>query len=145
VEALAREYLAIRIWSAPAAISLYGLTGWLIALERGKAVLVIQIWMNGLNILLDVWFVLGLGWGVGGVATATVIAEVTGFALALWMCRDAFMKPAWRDWTRVFDRAALVEMAAVNRDILLRSLMLQAIFLTFMFYGAGFGDDVLGA
>lgn len=145
VEALAREYLAIRIWSAPAAIALYGLTGWLIALERTKAVLVVQLWMNGLNILLDLWFVLGLGWGVGGVATATVIAELSGFALAIWMCRDAFMRAAWRDWTRVFDRDALVEMAAVNRDILLRSLMLQAIFLAFMFFGAGFGDDVLAA
>jgi len=145
VEAMAREYLTIRIWSAPAAIALYGLTGWLIALERGRAVLVIQIWMNGLNILLDLWFVLGLGWGVGGVATATVIAEISGCALALWMCRDAFMRPAWRDWSRVFDRAALAEMAAVNRDILLRSLMLQAIFLAFMFFGAGFGDDVLAA
>ncbi|SFL34463.1 MATE family efflux transporter [Shimia haliotis] len=145
VEAMAREYLSIRIWSAPAAIALYGLTGWLIALERGRAVLVIQIWMNGLNILLDLWFVLGLGWGVGGVATATVIAEISGCALALWMCRDAFMRPAWRDWSRVFDRAALTEMAAVNRDILLRSLMLQAIFLAFMFFGAGFGDDVLAA
>lgn len=145
VETLAREYLSIRIWSAPAAIAIYGLTGWLIALERGKAVLIIQVWMNGLNILLDIWFVIGLGWGVGGVAIATVIAEVTGCALALWMCRDAFLRPAWRDWTRVFDRAALVEMAAVNRDILLRSLLLQAIFVSFLFLGADFGDVTLAA
>ncbi|TCL10220.1 MATE family multidrug resistance protein [Shimia isoporae] len=145
VEALARDYLSIRIWSAPAAIAIYGLTGWLIALERGKAVLIIQVWMNGLNILLDIWFVLGLGWGVGGVAIATVIAEVSGFALALWMCRDAFKRAAWRDWTRVFDRAALLEMAAVNRDILLRSLMLQAIFVSFLFLGADFGDVTLAA
>lgn len=145
VEALAREYLSIRIWSAPAAIAIYGLTGWLIALERGKAVLVIQVWMNGLNILLDLWFVLGLGWGVGGVAIATVIAELTGCGLALWMCRDAFLRPAWRDWTRVFDRAALLEMAAVNRDILLRSLLLQAIFVSFLFLGADFGDVTLAA
>ncbi|MGR3634772.1 MAG: MATE family efflux transporter [Shimia sp.] len=145
VETLAREYLAIRIWSAPAAIAIYGLTGWLIALERSKAVLVIQLWMNGLNILLDLWFVLGLGWGVGGVATATVIAEVTGCALALWMCRDAFARPSWRDWTRVFERTALIEMANVNRDILLRSLMLQAIFVSFLFLGADFGDVTLAA
>ncbi|WP_270728980.1 MATE family efflux transporter [Shimia sp. Alg240-R146] len=145
VETLAREYLAIRIWSAPAAIAIYGLTGWLIALERSKAVLVIQLWMNGLNILLDLWFVLGLGWGVGGVATATVIAEVTGCALALWMCRDAFARPSWRDWARVFERTALIEMATVNRDILLRSLMLQAIFVSFLFLGADFGDVTLAA
>ncbi|MGR3712638.1 MAG: MATE family efflux transporter [Shimia sp.] len=145
VESLAREYLSIRIWSAPAAIALYGLTGWLIALERTRAVLVIQLWMNGLNVALDLWFVLGLGWGIGGVATATVIAEVSGFALAIWLCRDAFLRPAWRDWTRVFDREALVEMATVNRDILIRSLLLQGIFVSFLFLGADFGDVTLAA
>ncbi|SFM50995.1 MATE family efflux transporter [Shimia aestuarii] len=145
VEELARGYLTIRVWSAPAAIGLYGLTGWLIALERARAVLVIQVWMNGLNILLDLWFVLGLGWGVEGVAFATFLAEWSGFALAFWLCRDAFQSPAWRDWARVFDRARLIEMAAVNRDILLRSLMLQAIFVSFLFLGADFGDITLAA
>jgi multidrug resistance protein, MATE family len=66
VEGLARDYLAIRIWGAPAAIAIYGLTGWLIAFERTRAVLVLQFWMNGVNVVLDLWFVLGLGWGVEG-------------------------------------------------------------------------------
>ncbi|MGX9349620.1 MATE family efflux transporter [Shimia sp. W99] len=145
VEGLARDYLSVRVWSAPAAIGLYGLTGWLIALERARAVLIIQVWMNGLNILLDLWFVLGLGWGVEGVAFATFLAEWSGFALAFWLCRDAFQSPAWRDWARVFDRARLIEVAAVNRDILLRSLMLQAIFVSFLFLGADFGDVALAA
>ncbi|HEX9856921.1 MAG TPA: MATE family efflux transporter, partial [Paracoccaceae bacterium] len=84
VEGLAQHYLAIRIWGAPATIALYAVTGWLIALERTRAVLLLQLWMNGLNVGLDLWFVLGLGWGVGGVATATLIAEWTGLALGLW-------------------------------------------------------------
>ena len=77
VETLARDYLAIRIWSAPAAIAIYGLTGWLIAQERTGAVLVLQVWMNGANIALDLWFVLGLGWGVPGVAVATFVGVVS--------------------------------------------------------------------
>jgi len=145
VETLARQYLQIRIWSAPAAIAIYGLTGWLIAQERTKAVLVIQLWMNGVNILLDLWFVLVLGWGVEGVAIATVIAEATGCVLAVWLCRDVFQNPAWKEKVRVFDPLALREMAAVNGDILLRSLMLQAIFMSFLFLGADFGDDTLAA
>jgi multidrug resistance protein, MATE family len=66
VETLARQYLAIRIWGAPATIALYAVTGWLIAAERTRGVLVLQLWMNGLNVGLDLWFVLGLGWGVAG-------------------------------------------------------------------------------
>jgi MATE family multidrug resistance protein len=145
VEGLARDYLAIRVWSAPAMIAIFGLTGWLIAQERTRAVLAIQVLMNGVNILLDLWFVLGLDWGVAGVARATVIAEWGGLVLGLWICRDAFAVPAWRDWPRVFDPVRLRVMAAVNTDILLRSLMLQVIFISFLFLGADFGDVTLAA
>lgn len=145
VEGLARDYMAIRIWSAPAAIALYGITGWLIAAERARAVLAIQVWMNGLNILLDLVFVLGLGWGVEGVALATFLAEWSGLALGLWFCRAAFARPHWHDWPRVFDAARLRRMASVNTDILIRSVLLQAIFVSFMFYGARFGDVPLAA
>jgi MATE family multidrug resistance protein len=145
VEGLARQYLAIRIWTAPAAISVYALTGWLIAMERTAAVFWVQLVMNGVNILLDLVFVLGFGWGVPGVAVATVIAEITGAALGLWFCRDAFALPAWRDWPRIFDRARLIRMGLLNTDILLRSLMLMVIFSSFVFIGARFGDVTLAA
>lgn len=145
VEALARGYMGIRVWSAPALIALYAITGWLIAAERTRAVLVIQLWMNGLNIALDLWFVLGLGWGVEGVAIATFLAEWSGLAMGLWFCRAAFRGPAWRDWSLVADPARLRRFASVNTDILLRSLMLQAVFVSFLFLGARFGDVPLAA
>ncbi len=145
VEDLAREYLSIRIWTAPAAISIYALTGWLIAMERTGGVFWIQLVMNGMNIILDFVFVLGFGWGVPGVAIATVIAELSGAALALWLCRDAFARPAWRVWAQVFDRAKLIKMALLNTDILLRSAMLMIIFSSFVFIGARFGDVTLAA
>ena len=145
VESLARDYMTIRIWSAPAAIAIFGITGWLIAAERTRAVLVMQLWMNGLNIALDLVFVIGLGWGVEGVAIATFLAEWSGLALGLWFCGDAFRRPFWKQWTRILDRARLWHMAAVNRDILLRSLFLETIFVSFLFFGADFGDVPLAA
>tara|TARA_R110002049_G_scaffold23781_5_gene84568 strand:+ start:17727 stop:19103 length:1377 start_codon:yes stop_codon:yes gene_type:complete len=145
VEGLARQYMAIRVWSAPAAISLYAITGWLIAQERTRAVLVIQVWMNGLNIALDLWFVLGLDWGVQGVAVATFIAEWSGAALGLWFCRAAFARPAWRNWVQVFDGPRWRRMMLLNTDILIRSLLLEAIFVSFLFMGAGQGDVTLAA
>ncbi|NNU81185.1 MATE family efflux transporter [Halovulum dunhuangense] len=145
VEGMARTYLSIRFWGAPAAIALYAITGWLIAMERTRAVLMLQLWINGLNILLDLWFVLGLGLGVGGVATATIIAEWSGLAIGLWLCRAAFAGNQRRDWPRVFDRARLRRMMAVNGDIMVRSVLLQASFAVFMFLGAGQGDVTLAA
>lgn len=145
VEALARSYMSIRIWSAPAAIAVLGITGWLIAQERTRAVFILQLWMNGVNVLLSVWFVLGLEWGVNGVAFATVLAECSGLAMGLYLCRAAFNVPDWRNWGRVFDRLKLTRMARVNSDILVRSLLLETIFLSFMFLAADFGDVTLAA
>ena len=145
VEGLARDYMAIRIWSSPAAIAVYGLTGWLIAQERAVPVLVIQVGMNGVNIVLDLWFVLGLDWGVQGVAVATFIAEWFGAALGLWYCRDAFRRPAWRDPARVFEGPRLKRMLVVNTDIMIRSVILQAVFTSFLLYGGAFGDVTLAA
>ena len=145
VEAMARSYMAIRIWSAPAMIATFGVTGWLIAMERTRAVFAIQLAMNGLNVALSIWFVLGLGWGVGGVALATLIAEWGGLALGLWLCRAALMRPAARDWPRIFDGPALKRMGMVNGHILQRSLMLEGIVVSFLFLGARFGDVTLAA
>ena len=145
VERLARAYLDIRIWGAPATIALYAVTGWLIAVERTRAVLVLQLWMNGLNIALDLWFVLGLGWGVEGVAVATLIAEWTGLALGLRLCRAAFAPAALRDRARLLAAGPLRRMLTVNTDIMIRSVLLQASFTTFLFLGAGQGDVTLAA
>ncbi|NOD62777.1 MULTISPECIES: MATE family efflux transporter [unclassified Ruegeria] len=145
VEALTRAYLEIRIWGAPATIALYAVTGWLIAVERTRGVFILQIWMNGLNIILDLWFVLGLGWGVEGVAVATLIAEWTGLALGLWLCRDGFEGKIWRDRARIFDAARLRRMMQVNGDIMIRSVLLTGSFTTFLFVGADLGDVTLAA
>jgi len=145
VEALAHGYMTIRIWSAPATIALYGITGWLIAQERTRAVLVIQVGMNGANIALSYYLGLGLGWGVAGVAWATFIAEWSGLALGLWFCRGVFGRAAWKSAARVFDTVRLRHMALVNSDILIRSVLLQAVFVSFLFFGSGFGDVQLAA
>ncbi|MCX7288672.1 MAG: MATE family efflux transporter [Rhodobacterales bacterium] len=145
VEALAGQYLAIRIWGAPATIALYALTGWLVGLERTKGVLILQLWQNGLNIGLDLWFVLGLGLGVPGVAVATLIAEWTGLALALWLARDAFGPGFRAGLARVTDRVALRRMFTASRDIMGRTVILQLSFTSFVFLGAWFGDVTLAA
>ena len=143
VEGLARQYLAIRIWGAPATIALYAITGWLIAIERTRAVLVLQMVMNGLNVALDVWFVLGLGWGVQGVAVATLIAEWSGLALGLWFARHALRRA--RRQVGLWARDRVEQLVRVNGDIMIRSVLLQGAFTSFMFLGAGQGDVTLAA
>lgn len=146
VEGLARTYLAIRIWGAPATIALYALTGWLIGVERTRAILILQLWQNGLNIVLDLWFVLGLGWGIEGVAVATLIAELSGLTLALWFARDALtLLVLRRGLARLGDRVAVARMFTASRDIMGRTILLQLSFTSFVFLGARFGDVTLAA
>jgi MATE family multidrug resistance protein len=145
VEGVAREYLAIRIWGAPATIALFSLTGWLVGLERTRGVLILQLWQNGLNVVLSFWFVLGLGWGVPGVAAATLIAEWAGLALALWLARDAFGPGLRLGLSRLGDRLAIRRMFSASRDIMARTIILQLAFTTFIFLGARHGDVTLAA
>lgn len=145
VESLTQAYMEIRIWGAPATIGAYVITGWLVAAERTKEILILQLWINGLNMALDVWFVLGLGWGVEGVAIATLIAEWSGLALGLWMCRGAFRGTAWRDSRLIFEARRLKKMASVNSDIMIRSILLEIGFTYFIFRSSGFDDVTLAA
>jgi len=145
VETLAHNYMAIRVWSAPFLIGTYAVTGWLVAVERTRAILVIQLLMNGTNIGLDILFVLGFGWGVQGVAIATVVAEILGCLVGLWYCRDGVRLDVLRDHARLLDASKLRRFASVNVDILVRSLFLQAIFMSFLFFGARYGDTRLAA
>ncbi|MEM6896708.1 MAG: MATE family efflux transporter [Pseudomonadota bacterium] len=145
VEGMAADYLQIRVFSAPAAIAIYGITGWLIAQERTRAVLALQVWMNGINIVLDLWFVLGLGWGVSGVAFATFIAEWSGLALGLFFCRGVFARTAWRAPALLFARAKVARLLVVSTDITIRSVLLMAAFTSFFLFGARFGEATMAA
>ena len=146
VETSARVYVLTRIWGAPAALSIYVILGWFLGLQNTRATLYVQLWMNGLNIVLDVAFVVGLGWGVFGVALATVIAEFAGLALALWLMRDALRRIAGRlDWNLVWSRRRIRMTLGLNVDIFVRTVCLVFGFAYFTAEGARFGDVVLAA
>ena len=146
VEASARVYVLTRIWGAPAALSIYVILGWFLGLQNTRATLYVQLWMNGLNIVLDVAFVVGLGWGVFGVALATVIAEFAGLGLALWLMRGALRDIAGRlDWDRVFSRRRMRMTLGLNVDIFIRTVCLVFAFAYFTAQGARLGDVLLAA
>ncbi|MEM6667230.1 MAG: MATE family efflux transporter, partial [Pseudomonadota bacterium] len=76
VNANVETYFQIRVLAAPLTLVNYAVLGWFIGLGRATTGLLLQTFLNGLNIVLNIWFVLGLGWGVAGVAWGTVIGEV---------------------------------------------------------------------
>ena len=146
VEALGRSYFLIRVWAAPAALATYAIIGWFYGLQDARRPLVLQIFTNGINIALDLLFVFGFGWGVEGVAAATVIAETAGLALGLWLVvRRLGRLPPGRKAVAILDPGRMKRMIAVNRDIFLRTLCLLFTMAYFTALGARLGDVTLAA
>ena len=102
--------------------------------------------MNGLNIVLDLLFVVEFGWGVEGVAAATIIAEYSAAALGLFMIARA-LRGVGGNWSRasIADPARLRRLLGVNRDIFIRTLALVSAFAYFTSRGAIQGDTLLAA
>ena len=149
VQFYAREYSEVRVYGVPAAIANVVILGWLLGNNRAKAVMWILIITNVVNLALDLLFVLGFDWQVKGVALATLIAEYTGFiiGLAIIYLAESRNNKKWRivTWLDVFNRQALIKYFKLNRDILLRTLSLQACFIFITFQGARLGDEVVAA
>ena len=140
------SYLRIRLLGAPAGLANMVLLGWLLGLQNARGPMALLIVTNALNMALDLLFVLGFGWAVRGVAAATVCAEYGGTALGLWLARRQLrsLAGAWR-WPAVLHGGAFRRLLAVNRDIMLRSLSLEAAFLGFTALGSRQGEIVLAA
>ena len=150
VEAVAQEYFNIRIWGAPATLATFALMGLLIGLGKSRTLLIVQLFLNGLNILLDVWFAGILGWGASGIALGTVIAEWTTVLLAGWLVyrtlneRKLLIEVFWPK-AKIMDLSALLKTASANLDIMLRTLILVFSFAFFINQSAKFGDTVLAS
>ncbi|KFK92248.1 MULTISPECIES: MATE family efflux transporter DinF [unclassified Serratia (in: enterobacteria)] len=144
VLAQARLFLEIRWLSAPASLANMVLLGWLLGVQYVRAPVILLIVGNLLNIVLDIWLVMGLGWNVPGAAAATAIAEYVTLLLGLWLSwcvlrrrgiSLAILRQAWRGNLR--------RLLALNRDIMLRSLLLQLCFASLTILGARMGSDVV--
>ncbi len=144
VEAHARDYFFIRVWTAPANLAIFAIIGWCYGLEDSRTPLVLQITVNVSNMILDVLFVMGFGWGVEGVAIATLIGEYLGLAVAAFAVRRR-LRSLPGSSARVFDRAQLLRLVAINRDITLRSLCVVSANAIFLAESAAAGDVTLAA
>lgn len=146
VERLTDDYASIRIWSAPATLSIYVFSGVFIGLHNTWHALLLQLVLNLCNIVLDVLLVTGLGMGVDGVALATLIAEYAAAFFGVYLLRD-LIGNAYRqcDWKRLFERAAFIKLLQANGDIFIRTLSVTFCFAYFTAESARFGEVILAA
>jgi MATE family multidrug resistance protein len=140
----ARLFLEIRWLSAPAALANMVILGWLLGVQYVRAPVILLIVGNLLNIVLDIWLVMGLGWNVQGAATATAISEYATLLLGLWLSwRVMRIRGVSVPMLRQAWRGNLRRLLALNRDIMLRSLLLQLCFASLTIFGARLGGEVV--
>ena len=145
-KALATLYFKIRIWSAPAVFLNYCLIGWFIGMQNTRAILYLQVFMNGLNIILDLFFVIVLEWGVAGVAIATLIAELSAGILGILIYWHVLKGYAPHGKTgKVFDLERFKRFLSINFDIFIRTICLLLAFVFFTSQASGFGDRTIAA
>lgn len=145
VPAAAKTYFLIRIWSSPLALGNYVMLGWLIGQARARLALGTQVSINLINMTATVLLVLVFDFGITGAAIAAVIAEAAGLALGLLIARHLSNGQFAASRALLFDRAKLMRMLAVNRDIMIRTASLIVAFLFFTAQGARAGDMTLAA
>lgn len=146
VEHFAREYFRIRVWALPAVLGTYAVIGWLYGMRDARTPLIILFVTNGSNIVLSLLFVFGFGWGVPGVAVASLIAEYAGLFVGLFcVYRILSRLPDNGPRSRLLDRAQLLRMLAINGDIVLRTFCVVSVLAIFMAKSAELGDLPLAA
>ncbi len=138
------DYFRVRIWAAPAVLSLYTFNGWYIGMQNTTIPMVIAILINAVNIGLSVLFVNVFQMGVAGVALGTVIAQYIGLLTAI-----IFMLAKYRQYLIPIEKKILLQadklkrFFKVNTDFMIRSILLVLTIAFFTNQSAKLGDDIL--
>jgi len=157
VRELASQYFFIRIWAAPATLSLMAFKGWFIGMQDSISAMVCDVIVNGMNIVASFFLAIGLtvkgtalipSIGFSGIAAGTVIAQWTGLTAALVLLvvkygngtMDRLRK---EDLKTLFEGSETRRFFVMNTDLFVRSLCFIAIYIGFTVISARYGDVLL--
>lgn len=137
-------YLDYRIWSVPAIFLRDILIGYLIGIQKVRTAMVIVIFVNILNIILDFYFVYHLNMKIEGVAIASLIAEYSVIFFVFYIFyTDKLLK--YFDLRDIFDWQTIKGKLIINFDMFIRSFILMTCFAYFVSKGASYGNITLAA
>ena len=157
VKTLAVRYFYIRIWAAPATLSLMALKGWFIGMQDSVSAMVADVTVNGINIILSIVLALGLtvgdvtlvpAMGFDGVAVGTLAAQWTGLAVCVVILASKYRKDTFAllqrsDLMTLFKGDQTRRFFVMNADLFVRSLCFIAIYIGFTVISARYGDILL--
>ncbi len=138
------EYFKVRIWAAPAALSVFAFMGWFIGMQNSRIPMYITILISIMNILLSIFFVREFDMGIKGIALGTMLSQYIGLATSVLFYFIAFGKYfKYLDKRIIFNISAIKKFFEVNRDIFIRSVLLTGSLFYFNMISVKLGDDIL--
>lgn len=145
VESLAEGYFALRIFGVPGFLIHLVNLGVLFGLQEMRATMYLNLALSLSNLVLDVFFVLGLGLGVEGVALGTVLAEWGAAVFGLFLVGRALLRMGWGyTWpVDVGDRQALTRLFDVSGNLVVRTFFVNLPFFVNSLVAASLGDVLL--
>jgi MATE family multidrug resistance protein len=146
LEPLARSYVSIRVYSAPAVLVTYAIVGWFIGRQNTRWPMAFVVVTNLLNILLDVYFVIILDMKSDGAALATITAEYVGCLLAIAaLIRKLDTGSMAIVRRQLFKLRKYRELLDSNRYLFIRTMCLLFSFAFFTAMSARMGEHILAA
>ena len=152
VRDLASRYFFIRIWAAPATLSLMAFKGWFIGMQDSVSPMVTDLTVNVMNVIMSFVLALGIwnyeGMGFSGIAAGTVVAQYAGLFTALCLLLGKYMKNTLLQLTShdirgLFRGSETRRFFVMNSNLFVRSLCFIAIYIGFTVISARYGDLLL--
>ncbi|MBQ8839308.1 MAG: MATE family efflux transporter, partial [Bacteroidales bacterium] len=148
VRELASRYFFVRIWAAPATLSLMAFKGWFIGMQDSVSPMVTDFVVNGMNILMSLILALKTPMGFDGIAAGTVIAQYSGLLTAVLLLAARYAVRVFSgfrlsDIGNIFRSSQTRRFFVMNSDLFIRSLCFIAIYIGFTTISARYGDLLL--
>ncbi len=138
-------YFNVRIYAAPATLGLYAFIGWFLGKQNATLAMIVTIAINVINAVVSYYFVKELNLETEGVAYGTLIAQYSGFILAVLFFLIFYKKDLAKEaFKNTFEVSAIKKFISVNSDILIRTLCLIFSLSFFKVMSAKEGD-LIGA
>ena len=141
----ARQYFFIRVWAAPATLSLMALKGWFIGMQDTVSPMITDMVVNVVNMVVSYVLAVYTPMGALGVAMGTVIAQFTGLTLSLILLISKY-RHVFRGlslWQLARDMQGMRSLIKLNANLFVRSLCFMIVYVGFTSLSSMYGDTDL--
>ena len=143
LQILIDNYVSVRVFSAPAELIIYVLTGLFLGLQKTRISSFLVIFFCATNIIFSAFFVLNLNLDIYGVALGTVVSAYLTIIIFLTYT-FFYIKKKFNiipRFTRLLVRKKIFRLLNINFNILIRTILLTFSFLWVTYQGSKLGEE----